>query len=280
MNKTIWIGLLVAVAVIAGGYWYLHQQTQPPPEAAAPPAPAPAAPAAAPEEQHFPVPEEKSAETAPPLPALDQSDDSFRAVLRGLFGKDSIELLLIPKTVIRNIVITIDSLDRAPAPLRVWPVVPAKGLPLVSGEGDQLILSPDNSARYAPYVTALDAVDVQKLVQIYFRYYPLFQKAYENLGYPGRYFNDRLVQVLDNLLVAPEPQPPIHLVRPKVLYQFADPDLESRSWGQKMLMRMGAANEAEVKGKLREIRAAVSAHSVRAAAGAESPAPATSTNPQ
>jgi hypothetical protein len=44
------------------------------------------------------------------------------------------------------------------------------------------------------------------------------------------------------------------VVRPKVLYQFADPDLETRSAGQKILLRMGAENAARVKAKLTEIR--------------------------
>jgi hypothetical protein len=39
-----------------------------------------------------------------------------------------------------------------------------------------------------------------------------------------------------------------------VLYQFADPELERRSAGQKVMMRMGADNARRVKAKLREIR--------------------------
>jgi hypothetical protein len=39
-----------------------------------------------------------------------------------------------------------------------------------------------------------------------------------------------------------------------VLYQYADPELESRSAGQKIMMRMGGENEAKVKAKLKEIR--------------------------
>ncbi len=39
-----------------------------------------------------------------------------------------------------------------------------------------------------------------------------------------------------------------------MLYEFADPDLETRSAGQKMLLRMGRENAARVKAKLGEIR--------------------------
>jgi hypothetical protein len=42
-----------------------------------------------------------------------------------------------------------------------------------------------------------------------------------------------------------------------VLYEFADPSLEQRSAGQKMLIRMGPVNESRVKAKLRDIRRAL-----------------------
>ena len=61
------------------------------------------------------------------------------------------------------------------------------------------------------------------------------------------------------MLEAPVPTGPVKLVRPKVLYQFADPELEGLSAGQKIMVRMGPENEARVKAKLREIRRALTA---------------------
>ena len=69
---------------------------------------------------------------------------------------------------------------------------------------------------------------MQQLRNVYFRFYPLFQQSYQNLGYPNGYFNDRLVQVIDMLLATPQPTGPIELVRPNVMYTFADPTLEAR----------------------------------------------------
>jgi hypothetical protein len=85
-------------------------------------------------------------------------------------------------------------------------------------------------------------------------FYPLFQQAYQELGYPKGHFNDRLVDVIDHLLAAPEVTAPVKLVRPKVFYLFADPALEARSAGQKILMRVGSENAALIKAKLRDIR--------------------------
>jgi len=92
------------------------------------------------------------------------------------------------------------------------------------------------------------------MVAVYRRFYPLFQQAYVELGYPKGYFNDRLVEVVDHLLAAPEIDGSIALVQPRVLYQFADPELEARSAGHKILLRMGPENAAQVKAKLRAIR--------------------------
>jgi hypothetical protein len=87
----------------------------------------------------------------------------------------------------------------------------------------------------------------------------LFQDAYVALGYPDGYFNDRLVEVIDHLLETPEVNDPIELVRPHVLYEYSDPNLEALSSGQKLLLRMGSDNAARIKGTLRELRVLVTA---------------------
>jgi hypothetical protein len=48
-------------------------------------------------------------------------------------------------------------------------------------------------------------------------------------------------------------------VQPGVQYQYADPKIEALSAGQKALIRMGSANAAAVKEKLRALRAALAA---------------------
>jgi hypothetical protein len=57
------------------------------------------------------------------------------------------------------------------------------------------------------------------------------------------------------MLAAPDVDVAAKLVRPKVFYVYADPDLEASSAGQKILMRMGSENAAKVKTRLRAIRA-------------------------
>jgi hypothetical protein len=239
------IAALVALVIAAGAYFF-WPSPPPPPPVATPSAPAPAAPAA----PHYPIP----SQGAEPLPALKESDANVLEALRRLLGADAVERMLMPEGVIRNIVATIDNLPREQFSRRLSPLQPVTGAFKVKGRDETLTLAPENAARYNLYVSTFERIDTPAAVALYFRLYPLFQQAYVELGYPNGYFNDRLIEVIDHLLEAPEPKAPVKLATPHVLYEFADPDLESRSSGQKVMMRIGAANEARVKAKLREIR--------------------------
>jgi hypothetical protein len=100
----------------------------------------------------------------------------------------------------------------------------------------------------------LAALDTEQAVAVYKRLYPLFQEAYEGLGYPNAYFNDRLIEVIDHLLATPQVSEPIYLVQPKALYLYANPALEALSSGSKILIRSGPENAAQIKAVLHKYR--------------------------
>ncbi len=237
------IGAIVA-AVGAGVYFLWPSPPPPPPASAAAPAPAPVV-------QHYAVATPASAESLPPLAG---SDPTVLDALKKIFGPDAAAKLLVPESIVRNLVATIDNLPRDHLSARVSPVHPPQGVFKATGRDDSLTVAADNGARYAPYVSAFEATDPSTVIAVYLRLYPLFQQAYIDLGFPNGYFNDRLVEVIDHLLAAPEPKAPVKLTVPHVLYEFADPDLEARSSGQKLMMRLGPDNEARVKAKLRAYR--------------------------
>lgn len=274
MNRKTWVGLLVIVAVVGGVlYAYYLRHRAPPAQTLAASSSAPAAASSAPERpgapprHHYPVPAETSpAGHAQPLPVLADSDASLIGALKHLLGDQAVDAYLIPKDLIRRIVVTVDDLDRdGPIPPRLRPVPAVSGTPVVEGEGDDLTLSPQNSARYQPMIEVLQHADMSAVAAVYLHYYPLFEQAYQQLGYPDRSFNDRLIQVINHLLATPVVAGPVKLVRPGVLYQFADPALEALPYGQKLMIRIGTDNEAIVKAKLRELRAAIIAKTPEAA---------------
>ena len=128
---------------------------------------------------------------------------------------------------------------------------------MTTGPDDVIYLDDANYARYDGVVDLVTAANLDEVVDVYRRFYPLFQESYGRLGYPNGYFNDRAVEVIDHLLAAPAPNGPIRLVRPRVLYEFDDPELEALSSGQKLLIRMGNDHAAAIKQVLRELRSRI-----------------------
>jgi hypothetical protein len=255
------LGFVILGAAAAAYYYsYYSQQTQVPPPAA--PAPRAAAPQAG-AEPAIRHPLDTTAGEPATLPTLENSDAMMRDALSGLLGRKSFDELVYPAQLIRRIVATVDNLPRETAPRRVMPVEPVPGAFGVSGTGEEVTLAAANSARYAPYVRVLQTLDSRALARGYADSYPLFQRAYAELGFPNNRFHDRLLEAMDDLIEAPELAGPVKLVRPKVFYQFADAELEGLSAGQKIMLRMGAENSAKVKAKLREIRRELAARQVR-----------------
>ena len=238
----------VALVAIAGVVYFQNRQASAPEQTAPPPPP--------PKEEAEPAIRNPVPEAAPEttLPALAESDGAMRDSLTGIFGRDAVAQFLTPKDIIRRFVVTIDNLPRKKVAVELRPLVPTPGKFATSGSDETLTLDPHNYSRYAPLVRLVEAADAKQLTALYFRFYSLFQRAYEDLGYPGRYFNDRLVEVIDDLLATPQVTGPIKLVQPRVFYEFADTALEARSAGQKVLIRMGNENADAIKAKLTEIR--------------------------
>ena len=256
-----WIVALLLLAVLGVAVFvYFHEQANQGFLARVPlENPGAAAPAPEPSIRHpLQLPAAPVDAAADPLPALDQSDATIGNAISALIGRGPFESLVRREGIIRRIVATLDNLPRTKAHSALWPVRPAAGTLGVSGadgsDGNGRI-DPKNSTRYAVYMTAVEAVNPHLLVESYVRLYPLFQRAYEELGFPNGYFNDRLMTAIDDLLQTPDVTQPIAVTRPKVLFEFADPDLESLSAGQKMMLRIGPANAAIVKDRLRKIRA-------------------------
>lgn len=266
--------IVLAVVLVAGYFGWQHFKPRPAPVQVVEPvaqvpdaAPAALAPAAVPAIQHpIDPPAPEAAGGAATLPALNDSDQLVGDQLNDLLTRKNVQTFLQLDGFVRRAVATVDNLARQQAPARVWPVQSTPQRFSVQRGSDGVdTIHPDNSQRYTPLVLMVDAVDTARAVALYRRVYPLFQQAYEELGFPGRYFNDRLVEVLDHLIATPVPTTPLAVTlvevkgevpstRPWVRYEFADPALESLSAGRKMLLRVGPQNQQRLQAKLRDIR--------------------------
>jgi hypothetical protein len=264
MHKHLLWGLLAlgVIALVAFCYPQRVEEPGPPPAQLpqAPPRPAeeftPIRPAERPPE---PAPEfvAEPAPEAPPLPALDESDPAANEALVQAVGPALVEEYLVDADLVRKLVATTDNLTREGLWIKARAVPPLGGLFLVAEEDGSLVINPANYERYAPLFALVDAIDAEALADAYQRHYPLLQQAYEELGYPGRQFHNRALEVIDHLLATPRVSGPVALVRPHVLYLYADPALEALSPGQKILLRVGPANAEIARAKLIQLRAAL-----------------------
>jgi hypothetical protein len=243
-----WLYWAIPIVVVIGAgvalyYGRKHNEAEPAPVAQTAP------PAVEPPVQH-PIGEDVAADK--PLPALADSDREVQDSLVDALGRE-LEQVLVPQNIVRHAVVTIDNLPRKKVAIQLRPIKPTSG-ELAVAPGGEPTLSPDNAARYAPVINLVKNADVAQIAATYRRFYPLFQQAYVDLGYPDGYFNDRLVEVIDHLLATPDVTGPIKLTQPGVFYQYADPSIEERSAGQKLMIRLGSQNAAIVKEKLRALR--------------------------
>ncbi|MEP7298631.1 MAG: DUF3014 domain-containing protein, partial [Burkholderiales bacterium] len=268
MKKELWLAALLFVLVMLGGaYLWVGKPVQTLPQ------PVPAAPASAaiaPLESASPA-STVSAEPVtlhpidPPPETKAMGPADIPQALVELMGQKAVTSFFQTDDFARRFVATIDNLGREHAAPILWPINPTQGRFTVEGSEGAAVIAADNSMRYTPFVLLVETVDIGRAVDLYVRAYPMLQQAYQDLGYPKRYFNDRFIEVIDQLLSTPDAAYPVKVTltevkgpipseRPWVRYQFADPEFESLSAGQKVLLRVGPVNERRLKAKLLEIR--------------------------
>jgi hypothetical protein len=250
-----------AIAIVAAGlggwlYWRSHHAPMPTVPVGAQPEAAAPEPAARIE---HPVPAAPGEAANKTLPELNDSDKAVIDALGEASSGVGVAQYLVPESVIRHLVVTVDNLPRQKIAVDKRPVTPAPGAFIADGDELHATLDRRNFRRYEPMMDVIRKADMQRFAAVYLRFYPLFQQTYQDLGYPTGYFNDRLVKAIDLLLATPQITGPVELVRPNVMYVFADPKLEALPAGQKLLIRMGPDNATAVKAKLMELRAIITA---------------------
>lgn len=268
-------GALIGILALGAGGWYwwttLRQSAPPVPVATPTPGavadPAPGA-ASEPAIRHPIEAVAGEPQDAGARGAAESREVALQRALVEWLGSKPVASMLQTDEFVRRVVTTVDNLGRDHAAPALWPVVPSQGRFTVQRSGDAERIAPANTARYDAFVAFATSIDVARAAALYRSFYPLFQLAYQDLGYPRSYFNDRLVDVIDLLLAAPEPaappavrltevKGPIPSTRPWVRYEFVDPAFEELPAGSKMLIRVGLAHERALKTQLRAFRARI-----------------------
>lgn len=196
-----------------------------------------------------------SEEAADPLPPLEESDAYLLGLLSELLDEQRIAQWLVRDRLAERLVVFVDSLDRLPAPVEMWPVVPVPGRPYIDADHSELYWSERNFARYRPLVDMLETIDPADAAKLYIRHHPILQEAHFALATETPYFNDRLVELIDHLLDSEDAPPTAIALEPyEALFRLADEDMEEASAGHKIMWRIGPEQAARVRDWLQRFR--------------------------
>jgi hypothetical protein len=195
-----------------------------------------------------------------PLPMLNDSDNLVQTKLAHLTWRKELLKLVINDDMIRRFVVFTENFTRGLVAYEHSPLaLPSAGFnALDTGKVDpeqrELWQWDEKSTRrFSLYVDLLRSFDSESLVQWYIELKPLINQAYAELGYPEQDFSEVLQQAITRVLDMEIPKQSLDIVRPSVMFQFQDKNIEALSETEKLMLRLGKENLLVVKSVLLEI---------------------------
>ena len=198
-------------------------------------------------------PPQESVEPEVDLPSLNDSDGFVRERIQALRAGAAMLSLIADDQLIRKFVVFVENISRHEFPQTDLPYR-SVGVEMPVRELDQnlFLMEEGAHARFDGFIDAMTAVDTERAYALYRLLRPLFQQAYAEIGYRGRDFDDALRLAINNVLQATDVEGPYQLVKPSVVYLFADSELENADAVHKQLIRIGPRNSTRLMAKLAE----------------------------
>ncbi len=122
---------------------------------------------------------------------------------------------------------------------------------VVEREG-RLFADPSNYRRFDKHIDVLEGMDPETAAELLILIEPLLTVAMRELGSDAS-VSGQIDAAIAEVMAVPEIEGQVELVRPKVLYEYADPALEALSPLQKQVLRLGPDNVARLKRYLDEV---------------------------
>lgn len=191
----------------------------------------------------------------PALPAVQDSDPLLQERLADLSEKSQWRQWLSNDQLVRKAASVIAQLANGDIDRRaVNFLAPSGKFKAIERPNGGYVMDPDSYRRYNAVADLISSLDTKATVTAYLDLKPLFLAAMAELGLPGQDFDGLLLQAIDRLLAIRAPAGEVELIRPSVMYRFADSGLEGLLPAQKLLIRMGPRNIQAVQGTLRALR--------------------------
>jgi len=198
------------------------------------------------------------AEAAVDLPRLIDSDSFLVEKISELPSGTSLLSYLVDEQLVRRAVVLVENISRGQYPQTALPYKPiVEEMQVSSDDGRLFSMEAASYTRFDAAVAAFVALDTEQTVGLYRLLSPLLQQAYAEIGFRDAEFEQALIKAIDAVLSAPEIEGPFQLVKPSVMYLYADTRLEELANMNKQLIRLGPENSARLKAKLREFKQAL-----------------------
>ena len=200
-----------------------------------------------------PVIEEAPESTTIQLPALNASDVFVFNELSGIPNGPAVIRLLAQDQIVRKFVVFVENVSRGEYPQTGVPYKPlGVEMPVRNIDDNLFVMEASAHERFNEIVDTFTSLDTDAAYALYRLLSPLFQQAYAEIGFRDRSFDDTLRSAISNVLRAEEVEGPFQLVKPSVMYLYADASIENLQEVHKLLIRMGPDNTAKIKAKLQD----------------------------
>jgi len=187
------------------------------------------------------------------LPSLNDSDDFVLEGLRALQNGAALIRVLADEQLIRSIVVFVDNISRGEFPQTSLPYKRIEQEMSVRNIDENLFVMEANAHdRFNQLIDTFVAVDTDQAMTLYRTLQPLFQQAYAEIGSRNVNFDDTLRSAINAVRRSPNAEGPYQLVKPSVMFLYADASIENMEEMQKQLIRIGPENTEKLKAKLRQ----------------------------
>ena len=187
------------------------------------------------------------------LPSLTDSDSFVFENLRTLQNGLAVIERLADDQIVRKFVVFVENISRGEFPQTGLPYKAlGQEMPVSEIDENLFVMEQVAHSRFDQVVEVFVETDTDSAVTIYRMLSPLFQQAYAEIGFRNVSFDETLRSAISRVLQTDNKQGPYQLVKPSVMYLYADSSIENLAEVHKQLLRIGPDNTSVLKAKLRE----------------------------
>jgi hypothetical protein len=189
---------------------------------------------------------------------LKTSDKDFKTAVGSV--SESLVGWFKTKGMVKKFIVLVNDFSQKQIPFKHRAFIKPPGKIKVLKDAKGLYLAKESYKRFDFLVDAITAINLQKSVDLYTVFKPLFEKVYQQFSYPTQYkLDDIFLKAAANVIEAPVIKDRIYLLKHTVSYKFVKKEYEALSDVEKLMIRMGPENTKKIQAKLRKLVESIAA---------------------